>query len=311
MSSVFALNEFNHLVHVSEVTRGLACKCRCVQCKEPMLARRGSVRGHHFAHASNRQPCDSNHETLLHWYAKQLIIEARVLMVPMTPAVDSFMGLTTSQGNARLLRAQGTVQEEISVGDIRPDILVMSDDGVLVAVEVAYSSFCDLVKAAAFEAKGLPAIEIDLSDFSPEHFDPELLRRAVIESVTTKRWVWPTEEATSAFDEPEPSASSPDQLTKTYLPEEMISFSGRWVSIRQFSNGGIAVRVVAWDPDLVPLVRRVAKAFGGRYNLRHKTWNVPHWNANAVRSQLKDKAARFHIGISPDRAVQTSALQGH
>lgn len=297
MSTVFALNESNHLVHVSEVTRGLACKCRCVQCQEPVLARRGPVRDHHFAHASHREPCESNHESMLHWYAKQLIIEARAVLVPSTPVVEKFMGLPTSASGFHVLHAQGTVQEEVSLGDVRPDILVTTNDGVQVAIEVAYSSFCDLVKAAAFEAKGLPAIEIDLSGFSPDHFDPIALRRAVIEGLTIKRWVWPTEpgETTDQAPLPEPPLTTRE---KTYLPEEIISFSGRWVSIRLFPSGDLAVRVVAWDPDLVSLVRTVAKNHGGRFNPAYKTWNVPRWAANTVRAQLKDKAANYQISMS-------------
>jgi competence protein CoiA len=297
MSSVFALNESNHLIHVSEATRGLACKCRCVQCLEPMQARRGPVRGHHFAHASRREPCDSNHETLLHWYAKQLIIEARVIVVPMTPAVEKFMGLGSSASGMHMLHAQGVVQEEVFLGEVRPDILVVSNDGVQVAIEVAYSSFCDLVKAAAFEAKGLPAIEIDLSSFSPDHFDPEALRRAVIQAVTNKRWVWPTEPEDLAGDEI-PQESPTNQPTKTYLPEETISFSGRWVSVRDFPSGDIAIKVVAWDPDLVSLVRTLAKSHGGRFNPNYKTWNVPRWAAKTVRKLLKEKASRYQISMS-------------
>ena len=294
MSSVFALNEFNHLVHVSEVTRGLACKCWCVQCKETVLARRGEVRGHHFAHVSNRVPCESNHETLLHWYAKKLIVQAQVLIVPMTPSVEEFIGLTNSPGSTRLLMAQGKVQEEVFLGDINPDILVLSDDGVQVAIEIAYSSFCDQEKAAAFEAKGLPAIEIDLSNFPPEYFDPELVRRAVIESVTSKRWIWPNEN-TAQIDQCPPIDRGPEPPAKTYLPEETISFSGRWVSVREFSNGDIAVKVVAWDPDLVSLIRSIAKAHRGRFNPKYKTWNIPRWAAHSVRTELKTRAAHFRV----------------
>ncbi|UCU95215.1 hypothetical protein [Hydrogenophaga taeniospiralis] len=298
MSSVFGLNEFNQLVHVSEVTRGLACRCRCVQCREPIMARRGPVRGHHFAHASNLEACDSNHETLLHWYAKRLIVEAGVLVTPMTPEVADFLGLAESSG-ARMLRAMGTVQEEVHLGDIRPDLLVVTDDGIQVAIEVAFSSFCDATKAAAFEFKGLPALEIDLSGFSPEAFDPEAVRRAVIESVLLKRWVWPSAPSVSPFATRSAQVASPPAVAKTYLPEEKISFSGRWVSVRQFPSGDIAVKVVAWDPDLVSLVRSVAKAHGGRFNPQYKTWNIPRWAARTVRAKLNDKAQGLSIGMGP------------
>lgn len=302
MSSVFGLNEFSQLVHVSEVTRGLACRCRCVQCGEPILARRGAVRGHHFAHSSNREACESNHETLLHWYAKRLIVEAGVVVAPMTQEVAHFLGLPES-GGARMLRSMGTVQEEVHLGDIRPDLLVVTDDGIQVAIEVAYSSFCDGSKAAAFEDKGLPALEIDLSRFSPDAFEPEAVRRAVIESVLFKRWVWP---AASSFVplppiDPEQCEAMPATVAKTYLPEETINFSGRWVSVRQFPSGDIAVKVVAWDPDLVSLVRTVAKAHGGQFNPQYKTWNVPRWAARMVRAQLREKAQNLSIGMGPVR----------
>ena len=200
---------------------------------------------------------------------------------------------------ARMLRAMGTVQEEVHLGDIRPDLLVVTDDGIQVAIEVAFSSFCDATKAAAFEFKGLPALEIDLSGFSPEAFDPEAVRRAVIESVLLKRWVWPSAPSFSQFATRSAQVASPTGVAKTYLPEEKISFSGRWVSVRQFPSGDIAVKVVAWDPDLVSLVRSVAKAHGGRFNPQYKTWNIPRWAARTVRAKLNDKAQGLSIGMGP------------
>lgn len=296
MSSVFGLNEFNQLLHVSEVERGLACQCRCVQCHEPLMARQGQVRGHHFAHASPREACESNHETLLHWYAKRLIVEARGLVVPMTPAVAAFLGVSAADA-VDLLFATDDAQEEVHLGDIRPDVLVTSNDGVLVAIEVAYSSFCDVVKATAFAAKGLPALEIDLSAFTPDAFDPALVREAVIAAVAGKRWVWPTETPTDTTTPDSPVTPSPSP-PKTYLPQEKISFSGRWVFVRQLPSGDIAVKVAAWDPDLVPLVRSVAKAHGGQYNEHYKTWNVPRRWAAAVRAQLRSQAERYQISMT-------------
>lgn len=297
MSSVFGLNEFNQLLHVSEVERGLACQCRCVQCQEPLVARQGQVRGHHFAHASNREACESNHETLLHWYAKRLIVEARGLVVPMTPAAAAALG--ASDGTSRgILHAQGDVQEEVYLGDIRPDVLVTADGGVVVAIEVAYSSFCDVVKTAAFAAKGMPALEIDLSAFTPDTFDPVLVKEAVISSVDDKRWVWPTEMPAEATASIVPNAPQPTPV-RAQLPQEKIDFSGRWVFIRQLPSGDIAVKVGAWDPDLVPLVRSVCKAHAGEYNPRYKTWIVPRRWAATVRTKLKREAEQFEITLTP------------
>ncbi|MDR3454604.1 MAG: competence protein CoiA family protein [Rhodoferax sp.] len=295
MSSLFGLNEFNHLVHVGEVDRGLACQCRCVVCEEPLVARQGSVREHHFAHASNREPCDSSHESLLHRYAKQLIVEARGLVAPMTPVVAHFLGINDQQP-VELLQSLTSVQEEVTIGSIRPDLLVVTPDGVEVAIEIAYSSFCDLIKVAEFQRLNLPALEIDLSRFTPDNFDPAEVKKAVIRSVAEKNWVWPTElppvtDTSLAPDMP------PPPTVKKYLPEEIINFSGRWVSVKQFPSGDIAVRVVAYDPDLVSLVRSVAKTHGGRYNPQYKTWNVPRWSARLVRRHLSDHAQGLEISM--------------
>ncbi|MFC7460161.1 hypothetical protein [Hydrogenophaga defluvii] len=67
-----------------------------------------------------------------------------------------------------MLLAQGDVLAEVSLGGIRPDLLLTTCDGVQVAIEIAYSSFCGADKIRQFEELGLPVIEIDLSTFKPE-----------------------------------------------------------------------------------------------------------------------------------------------
>lgn len=290
MSNQFAFNEFNQLVHVKEVARGSACQCRCVVCSESLVARQGEVRQHHFAHASNREPCESNHESLLHRYAKQLIVEARGLVAPVTPPVAQYFGWSVEADKA-ILQALGPVVEEYAIGNVRPDILLVTADGLQVAVEVAYSSFCDIFKVAELVRLQLPTLEIDLSAFTPEGFEPTLVKEAVIGAVNRKKWIWPVELPAEQTDGDQPTPPAPKQ----YLPEEKISFSGRWVSIRQFTSGDIAVKCVKYDPDLVSLIKSVCKPHGARYNMQYKTWNVPRWAARTVRQILEEKARTMEI----------------
>src|SRR5690348_8256532 len=49
----YALNTRNVLVHVVDVPRGKACECRCVGCGRALIAKKGEVLVHHFAHANN------------------------------------------------------------------------------------------------------------------------------------------------------------------------------------------------------------------------------------------------------------------
>ena len=262
MSSLFGMDQSNRLVFVSDVPRGLACQCRCVVCDEPLIARQGTVREHHFAHASGREPCDVSHESLLHQYAKQVIVEEGGLVVPMTAAVA------------------GALSVEFSAG-------------LTIAIEVAYSSFCDMLKIAHFEALDLPALEIDLGALTPEAFDPALVRAAVLDEIAAKVWLWPVATATPV------SQTLPDEPpSKPRLPEEIITISGRWVSIREFQSGDIAVRVVSYDPDLVSMVKSIAKANSARYAPKYKSWNVPRWCAQVVRTQLRALAGEVSITLT-------------
>lgn len=297
MSSVFGLNQCNELVHISEVQRGLACHCRCVTCREPLVARQGEVRDHHFAHASNLEACESSYESLLHRYAKQIIVNAGGLAAPLTPAAAAHLGLDGSE-ESLLLMSLGRVQEEVVIGEIRPDLLLVTADGIQVAIEVAYSSFCDLEKSAAFASANLAALEIDLSQFHPDQFDPAAVKEAVLTATDRKKWMWPTQGAAGPelLPAPEPSPTPP---ARAHLPEEIITISGRWVSVKSLPSGDIAVRVVAFDPDVVSLVRSVCRQHGGRFNHQYKSWNVPRWFSTVVRQRLKDCAARFQIAVRP------------
>lgn len=300
MSSLFGLDPTGRFVFVSEVPRGLACQCRCVVCAEPLIARQGAVREHHFAHASGREPCDVSHESLLHRYAKQVIQEAGGLVVPLDSVVIEHLGLDgASPPSAELDLSR--IEVERSVQDLRPDLLGHTDGGLEVAIEVACSSFCDFLKADRFAQLGLPALEIDLRAFTPEGFEPDAVRQAVVHDLRSKTWLWPRPPAEpmpqtpQAFgNPPEPPSSS---MAKQRLPEEIVTISGRWVSIKEFQSGDIAVKVITYDPDVVSMVKTIARANHGRYSPRWKSWNIPRWRAEAVRTELRMRAETVSIRL--------------
>lgn len=289
MSSMFGLDESNRLVHVGEVERGLACLCRCVACDEPLIARQGEVREHHFAHASNTEACASDHESLLHRFAKQCIVEAGGLVVPMNPAVAAVLG-SQYTGSLEILLSCQRIDEEVSIGNIRPDLLVATVDGVGVAVEIAYSSFCDVFKREEFKSLALPVVEIDLRAFAPDNFDPKLVRSAVVESVSAKTWLWPT-------DGPEVPTVLAPAPAKPHLPEELIDISGRWISVKRLPSGDITVKAVRFDPDLVSVVKSVAKANYGKYQPQYKTWIIPRWRAPIAREALRQQSRDVRIAV--------------
>lgn len=299
MSSHFGLDKFNLLRHVSEVERGLACDCRCVVCNEPLVARQGDVREHHFAHASNLEPCASNHESMLHRYAKQLIEMAGFVTVPMSRDVAEHLGVDTAVPVMRLSRF-ASIEAEVSLGRVRPDLLVTTAEGVTFAIEVAYSSFCDLLKIGEFHAQGLPVLEIDLSRFTPEQFDADDVQYAVLNAIDKKSWLWPNcepkiPEPVSVI--PTPHDCAVEQPPKIRKPAEIILISGRMVEFRELEWGDLAIRTVSFDPDVVGIVKGVAKSFNGRYNPKFKNWIVPKWATELAKAALHKRASELEIVV--------------
>lgn len=291
MLTLFAVHSSNRFVHVTEVERGLACDCRCAVCGEPVIARQGDVREHHFAHSSNDQPCASNYESDLHRFAKRVIIEAHGLVVPVNKAAARALGLADNEGQRILLACTG-IEEEVAIGNRRPDLLAATTAGASVAIEIAYSSFCDFQKRQDYEAMRLPALEIDLRVFTPTAFDVARVKHALLEDVACKSWLWP-ERLEAAEPSPEPPAAplSVPAPQRQFLPEEIVKVRGRWISVKELPSGDIAIKAVRYDLDVVSVVRTVARQHSGQYRGTYFSWVIPRFRAEAARTQLRAIAA--------------------
>lgn len=291
MLSLFALHTSNRFVHVTEVERGLACDCHCAVCGEVVLARQGDVREHHFAHSSNAEPCASSYESDLHRFAKRVIVEAGGLVVPVTAGISTTLGFG-ARLEPSLLLACTDVEEEVTVQDLRPDLLAATTAGVLVAIEIAYSSFCDAAKRQTYERLQLPALEIDLRSFTPTAFDFGQVKRAILADTEGKTWLWPEpmgiELAALGETAPTHTDVTPPRL---FLPEEIVTIQGRWISVKELPSGDIALKAVRYDPEIVSIVRTVARTHFGRYRGSHHNWVIPRFKAEAARAQLRMIAA--------------------
>jgi len=114
MNAQFAIAPSNVIAHISEVDRGLGCGCTCPVCHEPVLAKKGPEREHHFAHTSNQADCAANYETQLHQYAIRVIQETMGLIVP----------IDHEQGPGRWLAFDKVAEEErLDAPALRPDII--------------------------------------------------------------------------------------------------------------------------------------------------------------------------------------------
>ena len=165
------------VVHVSEVLRGNACDCICIECGYELQARKGDARRHHFKHITGTE-CDG--ETILHKLAKKILSNNRQLALP----------------NQNDYFQYDEVIEECKLGSIRPDIiLVTSSDQVL--VEIAVTSFITDEKLEKIKAQNYSAVEVDLSSL-PRDCSYLELEKTLIHQIDKKEVVnWKGEQLQS------------------------------------------------------------------------------------------------------------------
>lgn len=71
----------NTLVFIEEVDRGLECNCYCPYCGGRLVAKKGDIKRHHFAHYQVEN-CGKGLETALHLYAKEVLKTYKKVFLP-------------------------------------------------------------------------------------------------------------------------------------------------------------------------------------------------------------------------------------
>lgn len=337
---VFALHESGRVLHVGDVSSGLACRCACLDCGEAMVARKGEVREHHFGHTSGKEH-DWAWETHLHAYAKQLIVDAGGLAVPLHETVARHLGLPADHRGAHIKAAGAPVLKEISRGAIRPDLILRLAEGEIeIALEVRVTHGCDQVKRAEYDRQRLAALEIDLRSFSPERFDPKKLRDAVLNQMEHKTWLWPlaprpsrarlvSVDGPALAEEAWQLAAQPQLPRKPLPPPFAVQFRvSAWraavtVAVHHEGEEHICVRVMDMAigrmastnaeqaaPRIAELVGFVVTGHSEHAaNPRAGTWVVPSWEAAAVAAALQDAALRYPVIDDEKHQAQAVALQ--
>lgn len=151
------------LLHIGEVPSGLACNCVCPGCGRRMVAKKGDVQAHHFAHNAQQdgRSCASAGETALHKFAK-LILDERLEITLPAQVVEEQKDREVVVRAAK--RTFDRAILETKDGQIVPDVVLLLRDRRLI-VEFKVTHPCDLIKIARIQAMDVGAIEIDLSQY--------------------------------------------------------------------------------------------------------------------------------------------------
>lgn len=161
----YGLDSDDRIVHVDAVPRGKACGARCASCDSELVAKKGDVRIHHFAHQqANGHGC----EGWLHSTAKRILSQriadamAGGAPVPIKwscPREElAFVHEVDLLGKGILNSIR--VEQYLSIWNIRPDITLMAGDTPKGLIEVVdtHSPEPPVVDA------GLPVLEVHVSE---------------------------------------------------------------------------------------------------------------------------------------------------
>lgn len=151
------------LVHIADVPSGLACNCICPGCGRRMVAKKGEIQGHHFAHYVRRdgQTCVSAGETALHKFAKRVLDGRLEIALPAMVVEDHGDREVVVEAERRTFDHAILEKKD---GQIVPDVVLLLRDRRLI-VEFKVTHPCDEQKIARIRAMDIGAIEIDLSQY--------------------------------------------------------------------------------------------------------------------------------------------------
>lgn len=169
----WALSRNNKLVHISHVERGLKCDCVCPHCKTSLIARKGSIKVHHFAHVS--EDCKHGYESAVHLLAKSVFEKNKTLALP---SYEVYLDSETDTEIISLLKKLNynyfeytprpvdfdEVKTEAHLEDMTPDAIATKNNRQLL-VEFCYTHPIDDSKFEKIKKQGISCVEINISEF--------------------------------------------------------------------------------------------------------------------------------------------------
>jgi hypothetical protein len=164
------------IVHISEVSSGLNLNnYRCPKCNSFLIAKKGDIRVHHFAHY-NYENCQGAQETALHKLAKEILLQEKVVAIPNINNPEQWAFIEFDE-----------VKQEVRVFNLIVDVLGYFNNNEL-AIEIKVTHEVDLRKIAVVKEKEIDMIEIDLSSYVNTDLSRDELTTIVIETAP-RYWI--------------------------------------------------------------------------------------------------------------------------
>lgn len=155
------------LTHISEVDSGLIENCLCPKCGSFLIAKKGDVRKHHFAHY-NFENCLGAQETAIHLLAKEILLHERCISLVSNTNKD-INNLISFDAVSLEVREHGLVYDAVGYkGDY------------CLAIEIKVTHEVDSRKREIVINQGIRMIEIDLASYLSGDLNREDIKNAVL-----------------------------------------------------------------------------------------------------------------------------------
>lgn len=190
----FGMDPSDRMLAVREVPKGIPCQCVCPCCKKPLVARKGHIRTHHFAHAPGVTPCLGGPETALHQMAKQIVAEAASIVLPamsvrepehLEPGQSKACEAVACPAETMCIRQS---RVEATEHRFRPDVGV-SDGEKEIWIEIRVAHRVSHHKQEQLRGQGTACLEIDIRNTPTRRVDEDRLQRTLVENVDRKMWI--------------------------------------------------------------------------------------------------------------------------
>lgn len=185
-----ALDDSGHFIHINEIAG--AGNWRCPACGSHVIAKRGDVKAHHFAHKAETN-CSS--ESVIHALAKSIVMEAaqnkEAIWLPSLTGEVSLEHTPEEKWSVYLSKVIKTVHSakpEVSLGNVRFDVLTSVDHIGYLAVEIAVNHRKSAHDVENIEKTGKACVEIYLDDIEWD-ITYEALKAKVLEKAD-RAWLF-------------------------------------------------------------------------------------------------------------------------
>ena len=187
MSAILTIgiNEKGEQIKIDDAVPGKNCNCFCPKCKKPLIAKNRvpkefAKREHHFAHFKGIS-CETTDETLLHYWAKEVLSEIKALRLP--------------EGNetipAGLVHFQNVdTEKRDEIYGFRPDAVATLESGEKLLIEFLVSHKVTAKKRKIIAENNLNCIEIDLNYVE---LDKNAIKSFLLNDTDCKEWIGPAE----------------------------------------------------------------------------------------------------------------------